>query len=207
MRLRCTIKIGWLFLSPPLTLSSSSTFRRRRSIIFIESRSIAVIELIFGCLLIFGLSEFRVSSNSPDILIAKPYLSDQNFTNMALNENECGVEERLNSFLTQLQLEYAILDRIVYKNKNQHSRGSYFQYLMKMRRDLRLLQSIRLEEILTQCFYVIDGKKPKQKVSALECLNKSMRDNRKLNFMERLLGAARLLSQMVEPMLKAARYR
>ncbi|CAM8986959.1 unnamed protein product [Rhodiola kirilowii] len=78
---------------------------------------------------------------------------------------------------------------------------------MKMRRDLRLLQSIRLEEILTHCFYVIDGKKPKQKVSALESLNKSMRDNGKHNFMERLLGAARLLSQMVEPMLKAARYR
>ncbi|CAM8997233.1 unnamed protein product [Rhodiola kirilowii] len=123
---------------------------------------------------------------------------------MASNENECGVEERLNSFLTRLQLEYPILDRIVYKNKNQHRRGSYFQYLMKMRRDLRLLQSIRLEEILTHCFYVIDGKKPKQKVSALESLNKSMRDNGKHNFMERLLGAARLLSQMVEPMLKAA---
>ncbi|CAM8978726.1 unnamed protein product [Rhodiola kirilowii] len=123
---------------------------------------------------------------------------------MASNENECGIVERLNSFLTRLQSEYAIFDQIVYMNKNQHCRGSYFQYLMKVRRDLRLLQSFRLEEILTLCFYMIDEKKPKQKVFALEILKKSMLNNGKLNYMERLLGAARLLSQMAEPMLKAS---
>uniref|UniRef100_A0A7N0RCU6 Nucleolus and neural progenitor protein-like N-terminal domain-containing protein n=1 Tax=Kalanchoe fedtschenkoi TaxID=63787 RepID=A0A7N0RCU6_KALFE len=125
-------------------------------------------------------------------------------TEMPADSQQSAEEERLNSFLAQLQSEYAILDRIVYKNKNQHRRGSYFQYLMKVRRDLRLLQSVKLVEILTQCFYVIDGKKSKQKVSALESLKKSKRDSGKYNFMDRALGAARLLSQMVEPMLKAA---
>ena len=42
------------------------------------------------------------------------------------------VEERLKTFLGQLQTEFGILDRIVYKNKNQHRRCSYFQYLLKV---------------------------------------------------------------------------
>ncbi|CAI9088455.1 OLC1v1022787C1 [Oldenlandia corymbosa var. corymbosa] len=114
------------------------------------------------------------------------------------------VEERLKSFLGQLKTEYGILDRIVYKNKNQHRRCSYFQYLLKVRRDLRLLQSTKLEEILNSCFLVIHGKKPKQKVQLLESLKRRKSDDSKYNFLERLLGAARLLSQMVEPMLRAA---
>ncbi|KAL9673393.1 hypothetical protein QQ045_029649 [Rhodiola kirilowii] len=73
---------------------------------------------------------------------------------------------------------------------------------MKVRRDLRLLQSVRLEEILTQCFYMIDEKKPKQKVFAPESVEKSMHDNGKHNFMERLLGAARLLSQVTKRFYK-----
>lgn len=114
------------------------------------------------------------------------------------------VEERLNSFTGQLQCECAILERIVYKNKNQHRRCSYFQYLLKVRRDLKLLQSANLEELLSSCFQVIHGKKPQQKVHLLESLKKRKGDGGKYNFMERLLGAARLLSEMVEPMLKAA---
>jgi len=42
------------------------------------------------------------------------------------------VEQRLNTFVSQLQTEFAILDRLVYKNKNQHRRCSYFQYLLKV---------------------------------------------------------------------------
>ncbi|KAL3503469.1 hypothetical protein ACH5RR_037918 [Cinchona calisaya] len=114
-----------------------------------------------------------------------------------------GIDERLKSFLSQLQTEYGILDRIVYKNKNQHRRCSYFQHLLKVRRDLRLLQSAKLEEILNSSFLVIYGKRPKQKVQLLESL-KRRSSGGKYNFLERLLGVARLLSQMVEPMLKAA---
>ncbi|XP_061996419.1 uncharacterized protein LOC133714333 isoform X4 [Rosa rugosa] len=114
------------------------------------------------------------------------------------------LEEKLTSLFGQLRAECAILERVVYKNKNQHRRSSYFQYLMKVRRDLRLLQSTKLEGIMGCCFQSITGKRPKQKVHLLESLKRRKCESGKYNFMERLLGAARLLSQMVEPMLKAA---
>ena len=41
-------------------------------------------------------------------------------------------EEKLKSLLGQLEAERGILERIVYKNKNQHRRSSYFQYLLKV---------------------------------------------------------------------------
>ncbi|KAJ0047143.1 hypothetical protein Pint_04199 [Pistacia integerrima] len=147
-----------------------------------------------------------------------------------MDSSEIGsLEEKLKTLLAQLQTEFGIFERLVYKNKNQHRRSSYFQYLLKVRRDLRLLQSAKLEELLSSCFQVITGKRPKQKVHLLErdapvilqkilslgvyfylfiCLSLKRRkcDGGKYNFMERLLGAARLLSQMVEPMLKAAMY-
>ncbi|XP_024018622.1 uncharacterized protein LOC21400786 [Morus notabilis] len=114
------------------------------------------------------------------------------------------LEEKLTSLLGQLQFEIGIFQRMVYKNKNQHRRSSYFQYLLKVRRDLRLLRSAKLEEVLSSCFQVITGKRPKQKVHLLESLKRRKLEVGKYTFLERLLGAARLLSQMVEPMLKAA---
>ncbi|KAL4273004.1 hypothetical protein GQ457_13G002400 [Hibiscus cannabinus] len=113
-------------------------------------------------------------------------------------------EEKLKSLLGQLEVECGIFERIVYKNKNQHRRSSYFQYLLKVRRDLRLLKSANLEELLNSCFLVITGKRPKQKVQLLESLKRRKIDVGRPNFMERLLGVARLLSQIVEPMLRAA---
>ncbi|XP_020222598.1 uncharacterized protein LOC109805059 isoform X2 [Cajanus cajan] len=114
------------------------------------------------------------------------------------------IEARLTSMLAQLQSEGGILYRMVYKNKNQHRRCSYFQRLLKVRRDLRLLQLANLEELVTSCFHVIKGDRPKQKVHLLESLKRRKCDGEKHNFMERLLGAARLLAEMVEPILKAA---
>ncbi|KAI4306065.1 hypothetical protein L6164_029376 [Bauhinia variegata] len=116
------------------------------------------------------------------------------------------LEGRLTSLLHQLQSECGILNRMIYKNKNQHRRCSYFQYLLKVRRDVRLLQLANLEEIVRSCFLVIRGDRPKQKVHLLESLKRRKCDGEKYNFMERLLGVARLLAQMVEPMLKAATY-
>ncbi|KAB2044294.1 hypothetical protein ERO13_D01G064500v2 [Gossypium hirsutum] len=113
-------------------------------------------------------------------------------------------EEKLKSLLGQLEVECGIFERIVYKNKNQHRRSSYFQYLLKVRRDLRLLKSANLEELISSCFLVITGIRPKQKVQLLESLKRRKNDVGKPNFMDRLLGAARLLSQIVEPMLRAA---
>jgi len=42
------------------------------------------------------------------------------------------LEEKLKSQLSQLELEQAVFERMVYKNKNQHRRCSYFQYLLKV---------------------------------------------------------------------------
>ncbi|KAG6689606.1 hypothetical protein I3842_11G184200 [Carya illinoinensis] len=114
------------------------------------------------------------------------------------------LEVRLTSMLGQLQTECGILERIVYKNKNQHRRCSYFQHILKVRRGLRLLQSAKLEELVDSCFLVITGKRPKQKVHLLESLKRRKCDGGKHNIMERLLGAARLLLLTVEPMLMAA---
>jgi hypothetical protein len=42
------------------------------------------------------------------------------------------LEESLTSMLGLLRVECGILERMVYKNKNQHRRCSYFQYLLKV---------------------------------------------------------------------------
>ncbi|KAL8046403.1 hypothetical protein ABFX02_08G175600 [Erythranthe guttata] len=114
------------------------------------------------------------------------------------------VEQRLKSFTAQLQTEYGILERLVYKHKNQHRRCSYFQYILKVRRDLKLLKSANLEEILDTSFIVVNGNRPKQKVQLLESLKRRKCGGGKYNFLERLLGVTRLLSQMAEPMIRAA---
>ncbi|WOL03713.1 hypothetical protein Cni_G12433 [Canna indica] len=113
------------------------------------------------------------------------------------------INERLHHLLVQFEIEAGILDRIVYKNKNQHRRGSYFQFLLKVRRDVRLLQSTGLGEILKIFFSIIDGKKTAQKVF-YPTRSKSISSGANHNVQDRLLGVARLLSQMAEPILKAA---
>ncbi|KAL7143193.1 hypothetical protein ABFS83_08G175100 [Erythranthe nasuta] len=113
-------------------------------------------------------------------------------------------EQRLKSFTAQLQTECGILERLVYKHKNQHRRCSYFQYILKVRRDLKLLKSANLEEILDTSFIVVNGNRPKQKVQLLESLKRRKCGGGKYNFLERLLGVIRLLSQMAEPMIRAA---
>lgn len=120
-----------------------------------------------------------------------------------MGSENANLEDRLKSLISQLQTEASILDRIIYKGKNQHRRCLYFQYLLKVRRDVRLLLSAGLKEILSFLFQLINGKKPTLKLHLLERLKRT-NHNGKHNFQERLLGVARLLSQMVEPILKAA---
>ncbi|KAK9084860.1 hypothetical protein Sjap_025271 [Stephania japonica] len=103
----------------------------------------------------------------------------------------------------QFEVESKILDRLVYKNKNQHRRCTYFQYLLKVRRDTRLVQSVRLAEILSNVTLLMDPSRPKDTIRLLESL-KGRYSEVKPNFQKQLLGVARLLSQMVEPMVKAA---
>ncbi|KAL0815272.1 hypothetical protein Bca101_071716 [Brassica carinata] len=89
---------------------------------------------------------------------------------------------------------------MVYKNKNQHRRCSYFHYLLKMRRDLRLLRTANMEEILRSCFHVIliSRKGTKQKLHVLESLKLNKSDTGKPNILNRLRGALHLLSQMTK---------
>ncbi|XP_039138998.1 uncharacterized protein LOC120276341 [Dioscorea cayenensis subsp. rotundata] len=113
------------------------------------------------------------------------------------------IEERLRVLLRQLQTESGILERIVYKNKNQHRRCPYFKSLLKVRRDVNLLNSAMLGDVLSVLFPIIDGKKPAQKAFFISRVNKKSPCG-KYNYLERLLGIARLLSQMAEPILKAS---
>ncbi|CAA6658295.1 unnamed protein product [Spirodela intermedia] len=93
-------------------------------------------------------------------------------------------EGRLKAFLVHLRIEASILDRMV-------------------RRDVQLLLSARLEDILTSTSQVIHGRNPAQRIYLLERLkNRTLRGTN--NFHERLLGVARLLSQIVEAILRAA---
>ncbi|KAL0899485.1 hypothetical protein Bca101_083446 [Brassica carinata] len=110
------------------------------------------------------------------------------------------LEEKLKSQLRLLELEHAVFERMVYNNKNQHRRCFYFQYLLKVRRDLRLLRTANMEEILRPCFHVIAGTGTKQKLHILE----SLKLKKSPNILDRLRGALHLLSQMTEPIFKAA---
>ncbi|XP_074575869.1 uncharacterized protein LOC141832272 isoform X2 [Curcuma longa] len=113
------------------------------------------------------------------------------------------VHTRFQHLLVQLQIEAGVLDRIVHRNKNQHRHGSYFQYLLKVRRDLNLLHSTELGRILKMLFPIIDGKKP-ARTAIVPARLKSNSIGPNHNLKNRLLGCARLLSQMTEPILKAA---
>ncbi|KAL8127275.1 uncharacterized protein LOC141721289 isoform X1 [Apium graveolens] len=120
-----------------------------------------------------------------------------------IREDVENIEMRLKCFLEKLQVESSILDKIVYKNKNQHKHCLYFHHLLKIRSDLRLLHSAGLEEILSSLFEFIKERRSKQKLQLLGRLKRKTCDE-KHNLLERLLGAARLLSQIVEPVMEAA---
>ena len=42
-------------------------------------------------------------------------------------------EQRLRAALRHLQAEAGVLERLVYKHRNQHRGAAYFQYLLKVR--------------------------------------------------------------------------
>ncbi|KAG0478446.1 hypothetical protein HPP92_013165 [Vanilla planifolia] len=113
------------------------------------------------------------------------------------------LEERLKCTLIQLQTESGILERIIYKGRNQHRRCPYFQAILKVRRELRLLQLAEFGDILNGLFSIIKETSPVEFDHLPKLCNKSYL-NGKHNYHDRLLGVARLLSQMVEPIIKAA---
>eukprot|EP00249_Psilotum_nudum_P014409 c24807_g1_i1 orf=92-1498(+) len=109
----------------------------------------------------------------------------------SINSQHPEVLSRIQKLLIQLRNEMSIFERLLYKNTNQHRRCLYFRRLRQVRRDLRLLQSARLSEVIESPLLQLPSNKPKASED-VTCLRK------------RLLGIARLLDQMMEPILYAS---
>ncbi|KAM0893081.1 hypothetical protein ACQ4PT_025337 [Festuca glaucescens] len=116
---------------------------------------------------------------------------------------EEGEEQRLRAALRHLQAEAGVLERLVYKHRNQHRGAAYFQYLIKVRRDLKLLLSSNLAEVINAAFPVIACRKPANTILVPNRHGKKKPGSNHSHY-KRLLGVARLLSQMVEPVIKGA---
>ncbi|KXG35965.1 uncharacterized protein LOC8058968 isoform X2 [Sorghum bicolor] len=112
-------------------------------------------------------------------------------------------EKRLRAALRHLQVEAGVLERLVYKHRNQHRGAAYFQYLLKVRRDLKLLLGAGLAEVLNAVFPVLACRKPANTILVPTKQTKK-KPGANHSHHERLLGVARLLSQMSEPVMKAA---
>uniref|UniRef100_A0A453L7K9 Nucleolus and neural progenitor protein-like N-terminal domain-containing protein n=1 Tax=Aegilops tauschii subsp. strangulata TaxID=200361 RepID=A0A453L7K9_AEGTS len=140
----------------------------------------------------------------------KPKLQDTKLgaTAMAQRQEgsaEEGEEHRLRAALRHLQAEAGVLERLVYKHRNQHRGAAYFQYLLKVRRDLKLLLSANLAEVINAVFPVITCRKPANTILVPNRQGKRKPGANHSHY-KRLLGVARLLSQMAEPVLKGAVY-
>uniref|UniRef100_A0ACD5TUI3 Uncharacterized protein n=1 Tax=Avena sativa TaxID=4498 RepID=A0ACD5TUI3_AVESA len=116
---------------------------------------------------------------------------------------EEGEEQRLQAALRHLQAEAGVLERLVYKHRNQHRGAAYFQYLIKVRRDLKLLLGSNLAEVINAMFPVIAYRKPANTILVPNRHGKKKPGANHSHY-KRLLGVARLLSQMVEPIIKGA---
>uniref|UniRef100_A0A0D9XFD3 Nucleolus and neural progenitor protein-like N-terminal domain-containing protein n=1 Tax=Leersia perrieri TaxID=77586 RepID=A0A0D9XFD3_9ORYZ len=112
-------------------------------------------------------------------------------------------ERRLRGALRSLQQEAGVLERLVYKHRNQHRGAAYFQYLLKVRRDVRLLLAAGVWDVLAAIFPVLASRKPANTILAVNRQSKK-KPGANHSHHERLLGVARLLSQMVEPVMKGA---
>ncbi|KAF8694928.1 hypothetical protein HU200_038033 [Digitaria exilis] len=119
------------------------------------------------------------------------------------SKTEDGEEQRLRAALRHLQAEAGVLERLVYKHRNQHRGAAYFQYLLKVRRDLKLLLGAGLAEVLNVVFPVLACRKPANTILVPTKQTKK-KPGANHSHHERLLGVARLLSQMAEPIMKAA---
>nr|CAB3457504.1 unnamed protein product [Digitaria exilis] len=84
----------------------------------------------------------------------------------ASSKTEDGEEQRLRAALRHLQAEAGVLERLVYKHRNQHRGAAYFQYLLKVRRDLKLLLGAGLAEVLNAVFPVLACRKPANTILA-----------------------------------------
>uniref|UniRef100_A0A453KZ69 Nucleolus and neural progenitor protein-like N-terminal domain-containing protein n=1 Tax=Aegilops tauschii subsp. strangulata TaxID=200361 RepID=A0A453KZ69_AEGTS len=135
---------------------------------------------------------------APDMAATKPGAAA-----MAQCQEGSAEEHRLRAALRHLQAEAGVLERLVYKHRNQHRGAAYFQYLLKVRRDLKLLLGANLMEVINAVFPVITCRKPANTILATNRQGKRKPGANHSHY-KRLLGVARLLSQMAEPVMKGA---
>ncbi|KAM0893079.1 hypothetical protein ACQ4PT_025336 [Festuca glaucescens] len=109
---------------------------------------------------------------------------------------EEGEEQRLRAALRHLQAEAGVLERLVYKHRNQHRGAAYFQYLIKVRRDLKLLLGSNVVEVINAAFPVIACRKPANTILVPNRQSKKKPGANHSHY-KRLFGVARLLSQML----------
>uniref|UniRef100_J3MYZ0 Nucleolus and neural progenitor protein-like N-terminal domain-containing protein n=1 Tax=Oryza brachyantha TaxID=4533 RepID=J3MYZ0_ORYBR len=112
-------------------------------------------------------------------------------------------EDRLRGALRSLQQEAGVLERLVYKHRNQHRGAAYFQYLLRVRRDVKLLLATGLGDVLTAVSPVVASRKPANTILVVGRQGKK-KPGANHSHHERLLGVARLLSEMAEPVMKGA---
>ncbi|EMS52299.1 hypothetical protein TRIUR3_16763 [Triticum urartu] len=125
---------------------------------------------------------------------------------MAATRPEGSAEEhRMRAALRHLQAEAGVLERLVYKHRNQHRGAAYFQYLLKVRRDEKLLLGANLMEVISAVFPVITCRKPANTILVPNRQGKRKPGANHCQY-KRLLGVARLLSQLAEPVMKGAVY-
>ncbi|XBI70206.1 hypothetical protein VPH35_064749 [Triticum aestivum] len=116
---------------------------------------------------------------------------------MAATRPEGSAEEhRMRAALRHLQAEAGVLERLVYKHRNQHRGAAYFQYLLKVRRDEKLLLGANLMEVISAVFPVITCRKPANTILVPNRQGKRKPGANHCQY-KRLLGVARLLSQML----------
>ncbi|EMS57025.1 hypothetical protein TRIUR3_06550 [Triticum urartu] len=115
---------------------------------------------------------------------------------MAQCQEGSAEEHRLRAALRHLQAEAGVLERLVYKHRNQHRGAAYFQYLLKVRRDLKLLLGANLAEVINAVFPVITCRKPANTILVPNRQGKRKPGANHSHY-KRLLGVARLLSQML----------
>lgn len=116
------------------------------------------------------------------------------------------MELRLQKVLLQLGNEITIFERIMYKNTNQHRRALYFRRLFQVRRDLRLLKSARLTELVQNSMQCLRSTSNESSLSSgmIQSKKTSSAVTKVQDLRRRLYGIARLLEQMPEPIICAS---
>lgn len=133
--------------------------------------------------------------------------ADENFDGNKVEEEAKSIQNRLREIFTQVWDENATFQRIMYKNQNQHRRTMYFRRLVQVRRDLLLLQSFGLKDVVETLSHCVSFSKQKALPSKalLGSLGQGLQSKDHLisTVQRRLLGAARLLQLMADPILNA----